>query len=95
MSTTFTKRDKRAVTIGLTLTAALTALFCVTGFQGEANSVERSEPTIQCEEDQPCWDWRTMGNQTAGGTLTVDGESIPVLVTVETDGSYTIVEAGK
>ena len=31
-----------------------------------------SEP-VACQEDQPCWDWRTMGNRTRG--VCIDGEN--------------------
>lgn len=47
--------------------------------------------TPVCEEDEPCWDWRTMGNRQAAGTLVLpEGEALDVLVTFNEDGSYSV-----
>lgn len=45
------------------------------------------------QEDDPDWNWKTHGNRTAGGTVTMfDGETFEVLVTVNSDGSYSITK---
>ncbi|ROR95495.1 hypothetical protein EDD28_0048 [Salana multivorans] len=64
--------------------------------QGETPTVDPapSAPVVvECFEEEPCWNWRTMGNGTAGGTLLLpDGEVLDVLVTANGDGTYFVRE---
>ena len=61
---------------------------------GALLALDKSEPvTHQIQEDDPDWDWKTDGNRTAGGEVTMfDGETFEVFVTVNDDGTYTIIE---
>jgi hypothetical protein len=61
---------KRYVTAGL---LALALAGCT------QTHIPQPRPTPRCEEDQPCWDCRTMGNHICGPTTTEGAELIPPL----------------
>lgn len=75
---------------------ATAAVALVVGWAGGEDAKARGidlAPVSACQEDEPCWDWRTMGDRSAGGTLDLPGgESIDVIVTANADGTYTVRE---
>lgn len=87
-------RNFIALTAALIFTAVACghdpALICDTGHTAN-ESLTECVPI--CEEDQPCWDWRTMGNSSAWATVTLfDGEVLEGVITDNGDGTYTFVE---
>lgn len=53
-----------------------------------------SDPRAQvsCQEDDPCWDWRTMGNRRTAATVTTfQGEVLEGLLYPNDDGTYRFV----
>lgn len=69
--------------------AILTASF----LYGVSQPAPDAPRTVEHQEDDPEWDWKTDGNRTAGGEVTMfDGETFEVFVTVNEDGTYTIIE---
>ena len=64
--TTVNNNDVRRVVVGAALSAALLGGYAVGTHQHAATTVAH-----RCEEDQPCWNCKTMGNHICGPSTQV------------------------
>lgn len=68
---TYHRDEERRLTLHLLLAAAfLTLILWASWLNGRGASTnlhpQRSTTTVQCQEDEPCWDCHTMGNRICG-----------------------------
>lgn len=70
--------------------AAVGFVAAVGTFGGTGHLATPTQAPVTCQEDDPCWTWRTMGNHAHG--ICVDGR--PVVEWAEDDGTLTHTPGG-